>query len=773
MKTHYPLHIVLCCACAIAGCDRADGPQTPTTTLGVSDPNRFLQFLNPQVSLPVGDYRVVAATAAAGETGPYTLTITRDDGSVQTVTGSWTSSGGQSPLSAANPVTALEMVVPGGVSLELTSATADAYLYLLDRTNAIVAEDDNSGGGTAARIALPASKIIATEYAQAYYAMIDPANERDTLEKWKTKNGFGGGDEVHVIFRDVRDLGYGRNMYFRGDPTAQGDVAAYVQNYQVTGIPGLNYTALNLDAAIANDRRWHVGTNAIEYSSGPSGARIVKYYTFAPDGTRSLTANIDGRGPKAMPSPCISCHGGRADPLQLNAAGAWVFPRRGNVMARMQPIDVDAVDFAATPPYTRAGQEAALKRINRLVLCTYPLSAPSLHAEDACRPALTPGEWTGDTAAAIIKNAYGGDGLPSATFADTYVPPDWRPGTGSGGETIPAGADSVYRDVIATSCRTCHALRGSVNQSDLDFNRYETTLSSAANPGTGKEFGYTERIKSHVFENGKMPLALLVFDAFWASDTRPPLLASFLPYALTDSAGAVLRPGRPIARPGPARTTTTPVKLSAAASQYANTYQWSLVSAPSGSAPTLTDAATARPTFNTNVDGNYVLRLVVGNGATWSEPADVAITVLNASWGAVPRPEDVRFSHIRTILQSTGPVFGAAVGGAGCSACHNPDGGYNMPVYYSDTNRVGNSCVETPATYPSTGPCLDSANMHQFYLDIRARVNFADPADSLILRKPSGNHHGGMLVNGFGDSTADGRRYYDIVLNWILNGAPE
>ena len=63
--------------------------------------------------------------------------------------------------------------------------------------------------------------------------------------------------------------------------------------------------------------------------------------------------------------------------------------------------------------------------------------------------------------------------------------------------------------------------------------------------------------------------------------------------------------------------------------------------------------------------------------------------------------------------------------------------------------------------------------MHQFYLDIRARVNFADPEDSPILRKPSGHHHGGGLISGFDLNTPGGRYYYDIFLEWIMNGAPE
>src|SRR5690349_7651421 len=58
------------------------------------------------------------------------------------------------------------------------------------------------------------------EYAEAYYRAIDPNNERDTLAKWKAKNGFetGSGNEVNVVFGDMRDLGYGRRMYARQNP---------------------------------------------------------------------------------------------------------------------------------------------------------------------------------------------------------------------------------------------------------------------------------------------------------------------------------------------------------------------------------------------------------------------------------------------------------------------------------------------------------------------------------------------------------------------------
>jgi mono/diheme cytochrome c family protein len=784
MRNAKPLTCLL--VLVLAACSRGDNAgSTAFVAPGVSDPNGFAQFLNPQVSLPVGDYTIVAATFAAGETGSYTLTVTYDDGTNSAATGSWgAGSTGQSTV--GNPTHTLDMAHPGGITIDLVSSSADAYLYLLDQNGAISAQDDDSGGGSNARISLPASTINSAEYAKAYYAMIDPGNNKDTLAKWQAANGFGAGDATHVVFHDVRDLGYGRNLYVRRD-TVTGDVAAYVENFAVTAVPGTgySYSALNLDAVVENDRRWHIGTNAIEYSSGPSGQKITKFYTFNPDGTRRLMADLDGRGPKAMPGVCINCHGGRTDPLQLDAADNWVFPRKGNTWARMQGIDVDALRFSDKPGFTRADQEAALKTINQIVLCTYSynrfLPAPA-NPEDLCRSPNAPGEWVGDFAGApLIKAWYGGNGMPNATFSDTYVPPDWTPLVTS----IP-GTDSLYSNVIAPSCRACHVLRDTENWVGLDFSYWSYTLDDA--------LGYKERIKTHVFDRGRMPLALLVYNKFWEAGagpgTAPAQLADALdtlypPTPSLDPAvsparagGSPLQPGRPIANPGPNnRTVTTPLKLSAAASLFANTYQWSIVTpAPGSTAASLANANTARPTFNGDVDGPYVLRLVVGNGTTLSDPADTTVNVRNtpASWGSAPLPKAIRFSDIRNILQSsftTGAVYGGAAY-AGCSVCHNPGGGYDMAVFYSDANRVGNSCVDT-LVYEETGPCTDAQNMHQFYLDIRARVNFADPEDSRILRKPSNHHHGGGLVPGFDLATPGGRYYYDIFLEWIMNGAPE
>ena len=58
---------------------------------------------------------------------------------------------------------------------------------------------------------------------------------------------------------------------------------------------------------------------------------------------------------------------------------------------------------------------------------------------------------------------------------------------------------------------------------------------------------------------------------------------------------------------------------------------------------------------------------------------------------------------------------------------------------------------------------------------MRSRINFTDLVASPLLRKPSNNHHNGLLRPGFSADKAPGdsaRASYDLFLNWILNGAP-
>ncbi|MHB1235994.1 MAG: hypothetical protein ACYCY7_00375 [Gallionella sp.] len=629
-------------------------------------------------------------------------------------------------------------------------------------------------------------------YATAYYAAIDPNNNEDTLDKWKAANGFGNlatGTETTVVVGDQKDLGYGRRITARNitsGPNA-GTIAVMVENYLVKPAAYYTYSSLNLDAAVVQDQRWHVGTNAIEFSASActssdsnipsatcnSAIKFAKFYTFNPTtGARLLAADLDGRGDKSMPGICITCHGGRGDPLTPatgSPTGQPLFPwvgnsasaKRGDVQAHLQPLIVDSFGYSTTPGYTRADQEAKLKTINEWVLSSYPIPASTAFPEDQNRRVANRNEWAG-TAANIIKAAYGGNGLPNATFSDTYLPTGWQ------AATFGAAAENLYKTVVAPYCRTCHIQRGSnaYGIDDLNFDNYctQTTLgtcdSDSVNPYNSYFYGYAPRIKAHVIDHGNMPLAKIVYERFWGSND-PGTLATFLQAAQTeavrDASGAVLRPGRPIADPGPDHTTTSPATLSAANSLYATTYNWSVVSG--GGA--LSNPTSATPTLTASNGSINVLQLVVGNGSVQSAPVQVTVKI-DSTMGtsANPMPATPHFSDIKAVLQ----------GPAGCSGCHSPGGG--PPIFYTDIDRNGDGTYVLADDDP------------WFWTELRGRINFTDVAASPLLQKPSGHHHGGGYVldptltyacaacapySNIGTYNAAA---YNMFINWILNGAP-
>jgi hypothetical protein len=354
------------------------------------------------------------------------------------------------------------------------------------------------------------------DYTDAYYRSIDPNNQRTTLAAFQSLNGFGSGTgtEFTVVFGDTRDLGYGRRMTVRKNP--DGTMAFYVVNYQVTSASAYGFTSLNLDAAVNQDARWVLGINAIEFSPGPNGgASFAKFYNFSPSGERNTFATLDDRGGKAMPGPCIVCHGGRGDALTPPAAdGLPMFPlvqnsasqTRGDVQAHLQPIELNVIAYSTQAGYTRADQEANFKMLNQMVLCSYPLpiNTTSTAPEDQCRRSATRDEWQG-TASVLIKSMYGGDGLPLATAVDNYLPDAW----------LTAGQSDLYQNSVVASCRICHIQRGTGDQSDLDFTSF------------AKFQGYSDRIHAHVINRGNMPDDLLVFSAFWGG-TASTTMANFI-----------------------------------------------------------------------------------------------------------------------------------------------------------------------------------------------------------------------------------------------------
>ena len=587
-------------------------------------------------------------------------------------------------------------------------------------------------------------------YANAYYEAIDPANERDTLAKFKARNGFGtsgaGITEETIIIGDQRDLGYGRKM--TGRKNADGTIAFVVENYLV-GTYG-PYSPFNLEAAINSVDKWHLGTNGIEYSPGPSGSvNFVKFYTFDPiTGARLTRANLDGRGDKAMPGICISCHGGRGDALTPPdpVTGKKLFPKmlnstsraRGDISGQVHAFEPASFDFSSLSGFTRASQEAKIKTLNQLVLCATPLpfgtTKPTGFAEDECRPVANANEYQGTTAD-HLKAMYGGDGLPQATSnaTDTYVPSDWQT----------SGQSNLYQNTVSKACRVCHAMRGTGNQSDINFETFS------------KFDGYSDRIYAHVVDRGNMPLAKLVYDKYWSTpDIYGPMAAYLTNAGFSDGAQ---KPGRPVADPGPDRViksnTTT---LSAAMSLYATNYQWAVTS---GNA-TLTGANTAQPVFTANdVSGihTYTVSLIASKGSVQSSAKTLTIVVDST---LSKDPVALRFADIKDILQN---------GAAGCVTCHasnkNPlTQSLVPPIAYDDYDRSGSGNATTNTTW--------------FYTELLGKINFTDIVASPLLRKPSGHHHGGgaAALTGFDTSLAvgaTGRADYDRIVGWILNGAPQ
>jgi hypothetical protein len=597
-------------------------------------------------------------------------------------------------------------------------------------------------------------------YASAYYAAIDPYRQRTTLDQFKAASGFGtggGGGQEHVaVFRDVRDLGYGRRMTGRYVPGAAGlpeRVAFVVENYRVD-VPGGAHTRANVDAAVAQDSAWHVGTSAIEWSCHPDDAgdpgcrRYAKYYSFAPDGTRQLAVDLDGQGAKAMPGPCITCHGGRADALEADGSfpkvANTVLNRAGDVQGRLQILQVESFEWSATAGYTRADQESTLKDFNTWVLCTYPLATGSSDASgpNGCtRRAAGTNEWQGG-AAALIESAYGGSTLPQTAFDDGSIPPGW------------AGQSGLYTQVVRPYCRTCHSVRGTHNQDDIDF-------------ATESKFrGYAERIKAHVFDRGNMPLALIAYNAFWES-SAPNVLAAYLdsvtaPGTATDLRGAALRPGRVIADAGPAMRMAkagADATLSGADSLFATSYAWEVVSSPPGGNALIMNASSQTATFLATVAGDYTVRLTAHNGAQSS--ADSTIITVSSTF---PDPSTIRLAHVLDVLRNNPHGAALSCDAGGCHAQTSPAGATTgAPIVFAAADRNGSGGGE------------DATDLAWLLQQLRGRANLTETAASALLRKPSGNrHHGGQPIidlsagPGFTPALASFSKLY----YWILNGMP-
>jgi mono/diheme cytochrome c family protein len=715
----------------LSGCTGGERSDTTILPKPISVPvdntvtvDHFLEYINMQPALGVGEYTLVAATPTIGQSGDYSLAITYDSGQTDTISGSWTASGGKDPLSANNVRHPITLQSPGGLSVQLTS-TVDNYLYLLRNDN-VIAEDDDSAGDGDAMLVFERSKIDSAAYASAYYKAADPLNERTTFADWKRVNGFDQGTDFETTFRDFVDLGYGRDMYAR--TRDDGGIAIYVDNYlvQIGEGDASSYGPLGLDAALEANRRFLIGSNTIEFSpvdpSDPTSEKIVKVFAYSPEGAdgvqpRILSLDFDGRGEKFLPTVCMVCHGG--DLYALEADGS--FPQQTLTSMKLNILDPEAFTFSNQSGFTEAESEAPIKGMNKMVHDTFV----AMNARDATNA----GKWSGDLAIDLAAGAYGDD-FSADTYDREYIPLGWRQT-----DDRPAGVESLYRDVVKVHCIACHALKGtSTGEARLTtVGDKRIPLANAINFSSFEKFiSYNDQIIEQVYRRAQMPTSLLSYEKFWSNPAGiPTQLAGFLEgFDVFDSNGVIAEPQKPVAILGSSRPATSPVQLNAAASFLKETYAWRIVSAPDGATASLSSASSVTTQLTTDISGDYVIDLTASNKTGLSDTQQTTITIdplLN------PAPAQLTFAaHIQPILQTR------------CAGCHR-DGGFFDGI-----------AMDFNLSNPS------------LYKDVIDRINLKDPDSSLILTKAVRVQHGGgaaLLRSG-----AETDRL--TILNWIINGAP-
>ena len=796
MKTGNILPLLVLCLPLLAACER-DAAVVQPPQLTVADPDSFARFVDEQQSLAAGTYRVIATTlnTFAGQSGSYQLTITKDDGSSTTVNGGWVNSPGVDFNVGNHDIAnrhAFTLDAPGGITITMQSDN-DPFFFIVDASDNVVSNTgyidsqnvprdipwitESAAGNTTVMIDLPANIAESVYYARAYYDAIDPQSTRDTLYKWRSANCFSNDPDqnynadVHVIFRDTRDLGYGRSMFWKfgcdgnGNPDSEpGAIAVFVENFDVEVLPGFPYGTVNLQAAINNERQYHFGTNAIEFNSwvggnsgastaNPNGRQFAKFYTFRPlstapdaDETRLDRVDLDGRGDKAMPLPCIYCHGGRGLPLQEDGS-LYPHPQTaiaGDTNAKLQILDVDSLEFADSGSYTRAAQEAVLKQLNQAMYCTYPATTAAAICSNLLGTSFSPpapldGEWNGDLMRELVQGWYGGDAsddsFPAAVFdSSSFVPAGWDPNDPSNAGN-PADIDVLFLEVIKPTCLVCHARRGNTVNSDIDFASYDKFISHA------------DQLEDYIYNRGIMPLSELGFDLFWNSD-QATTLARYLPnFSRLDSDSNAIPPGDPVAVLGPDRVVNVPVTLSGLASQFAETYSWSIVSTPNGASASLSSSDAPRTSFTADTDGVYEIQLTVSQDGKSS--TDTMLITVDQS---LKTPASLSFAT--DIVPIIGSNADAIVGTQGCDGCH----------YDTDNTTAG-----IQGGSPGVPVVWDGSDGTTPYDVVLARVNFIAPHDSPFLRKPLGLHHGGGLAY---DLTVPGDLAdYNTVLTWITEGA--
>lgn len=587
---------------------------------------------------------------------------------------------------------------------------------------------------------------------QVYYRTVDPTGTRESLNDWLQQAGFtddagkllpeaaaGDGEFAHALYLNNYDLGFGRDMYTRTDEF--GNVYSFVVNYGT------------LEAAIrGNDP---VVTVVMEYSPLADPAdpteKFVKFFTYVDDGSgdsrRVTSMNFDGRGERYTPGNCIACHGGAKPPgvseLTFDSTCgdrsdamcyAWPMTNRdsadiadGNLGATFLPWDLDSFLFADTDPaitgaparfdgvslfdrlardhgdYSRAVQEAQLKKLNQAAYATY------------CDAAQDP-DCPSDSARRLVEHWYGGmdqNGTLLGEYDDSGAPPGWQndevvptPTEADPGATMrnPDSSEDLYLTVYAKHCRMCHT---NIAEEALRFDDYQKFVAQEA------------LIERAVFEQGIMPAARLTADRFWTSfaDGSDHVAARLAQeFAFEPAQGSLGPTPRALITGNVANVKRDdPVRLSGAASSFAESFGWNVLYAPpaelagnpdvAGFQPTLVGGAGSELSFAAAKPGTYTVELLINDDGGSGIPAEPYLFEVE---NFTPKPIDLE------LLVAEGGVRSLSVLdqlNLLCSEAGCPDVFGDSPFTISvDVGAWDASDGELTLTDPATGTITLAAN---------------------------------------------------------------
>jgi hypothetical protein len=261
-----------------------------------------------------------------------------------------------------------------------------------------------------------------------------------------------------------------------------------------------NYGLFNQDhgnADLAANRDNPGATVCMEYGpvEGQGNTRIVKFFVFnggngADTAPRVQAADLDNFEPKFVPNLCLNCHGGNYNP------GNPAVPTFAeiNAGASFRELDIQTYKFPGGRLLANNAEKALFKSQNLIVKGAAP----------------------GDTIAIqpikdLITGWYAGGSIEQD---NTFTPTGW----------VGAPQQDLYRDVVKTSCRTCHiAMDADTSNNGIGWITYGQLQLRRGNNSFSVLKAYA------LCDPRFMPHAVITYRNFWLSNLphRPAVLRTF------------------------------------------------------------------------------------------------------------------------------------------------------------------------------------------------------------------------------------------------------